>query len=297
MNFTWPSSAADVVSAAQAATASGDAQLSQAGSRLSAVPGPSITKNPTATTANTASTNAASHQALFNVSVDALCVHPWQQGVGSGDGVYRHLSAPNAVAALVNKLNDQADHRLPVGTLEGVAVLINAVSLSDFAQQLGAFNAVFPVEELQAVQRRVEQLSTLENDKVLLPDAALNARWVNKNLLQWSNARSGASHVDRATSMASAYDSENQTPTAELQALIAKKQSRLQSDQSALSTLQASVTGGAGQALFLDSGTRTQLADALNAAGSPGHEYIFCAAVLMVSPPGQLAYVKEVMGL
>jgi len=257
----------------------------------------SFSVNPVAAAANTADTTRTQLRQLLDTGMSCVVVHPWQQGIGQGQGVYRHLSAPNAIQALADKLTDNNDISSPNTNQEALALLINATNLNDFAQQLAAFSTVVAIPELQMLQRRAEQLKTLDADKVLLPDPASNARWVSRNALQLEAARESLKKVSGQLALALGYDAENIDPVTELQALISKKQNQLTALETDYSNFIAQFGGSSGCGLFLNSASPEQLGNSLRAAPGPGHEFVFSAAIMFLADTGNLTFFKEVLGL
>jgi len=295
--FTVPTSLGAIHNTLDTALSNATGALSSASVRLGTTIAPTFTLNPVALAAMNSASTWAQLAALLDVNVRCLVVHPWQQGIGQGQGVRRYLSAPNAVEAMVRKLGDTGDANLPTENQDAIALLLPAAQLSDFTQMLEAFNAVFPLPELQRVQRRAAQLERLDAEKLNTPDTPSNTRWQPRNGLQFDSTHQVCKKMGVHVAMALGYDAENISPVDELQALITKKQNAITGQQAEYATLTALFTGGSGKALFLPSSTAQQLATALANTSGPGHEYALCVGVVFLAAPGQLTFLKEVLGL
>lgn len=298
VNFQLPPSLAAVRGNVSAVIGAGDGELSSADIRLSAVPVVSgLTVNPVSTQAAQAVTARQSLVNLLAFDGKLLVVHPWQHTVGQGEGNVRALSAINAIARLADKLTDQQDRNTPTGAMEAVAILVATASAKDLSSNLSALNAVFPVPELQFVQRRAEQLRDLEKTKWIQRTAPLSPFWKRRQLQQFPALSDSGRYLNQIVATADGYDTENTTPSAELSALIAKKKSYLQQLDSDYTTLQNQLSGSAGLALYVTGSTPATLAQALKTAASPGHESTLSTAILFTGQQGQLTALKEIVGL
>ncbi|WLQ14390.1 hypothetical protein O5O45_00380 [Hahella aquimaris] len=286
---------AQAVALAAPILAGADASLAQASARVQGV-SLSYACNPLAAQASEAAAARDAYLALMRYEGQTLCVHPFQEGVGDGSGLYRYLSAPNAAARLAAKLTDAQDAGRPRGLLDAVAVLIVARDLAGFAERLAAFNAVFPTPELQLAQRRAAQLATLEQEKFILPDAPLTPPWTARDGIQVHHLAQHGRAVGAQLATAQGYASETPSPIAELQAVIARKRQRLKELQSHYDQLKGQLTGQAGYALYAQ-GDASAVAAQLQAPGAPGHEYVLTAGALFVAGTGQLTFLKETFGL
>jgi hypothetical protein len=130
-----------------------------------------------------------------------LVVHPWQQGVGQGIGVYRYLSPRNAVNVAANKLDELADKGRPANTknYDVVSLLLSASGYAAFANHLNQLLQLFSEPTVYMCARRSAQLATLEQTKIVLPDAAVNARWLDaaeSGHATWCNYVGAVAHAD-----------------------------------------------------------------------------------------------------
>lgn len=293
--FTAPPSLASIADGAGAAIAGASAALTAATGRLAAAPWPTYTDNPAAATAAAAGALTGQLHSLLDSDVHLLVVHPWQQGIGDGQGVYRHLSAPNALQALRQKLT-APDEELPAGAVEGLALLVAARGYQDLATQLAAFTAALPVPELQMVQRRAAALVGWEDEKIRLGAPLNPARLLRRKQAHIATLDAALGAIDQRLALVSGIASEAAGPAAELQALATKKQAALTLQAAAIATASATFTGAAGLALSMGN-TLADIAGQIISSGGPGHDYTVCAACLFIAAPGRLNALKEVAGL
>ena len=228
---------------------------------------------------------------LVNTAGSCLVVHPWQQDVGTGDGIYRWLSPQTANTRMVEKLRGVLDTRQPVNVSEALAVMVFATGLAEFTEQLQQLNAVFPVPELQMIERRCGALINHESDKMLQIDAPLNPHWENQhyNDLQTLNRLDKGIGALLAQVESCGADI---NPITELQALASKKAAAIADYQQAWADLKSSITGGAGVVTFLQ-GNLYSIADQLEQNSPAGYEYPLAAGVLFVGE--DLTLLKEVL--
>lgn len=296
ITFTWPASLSDIAQEMAGCLTNASAELDSAGGRLSAAPGIDLVNNPVAGECVGA---AASFNQLIDLlagRVQVLCVHPWQQGIGQGENHYRYLSPANAVVHAAAKVSEIVDARRPRGALDALTIIITGKSFADFANALRAFNQLFPVPDLQLCERRAAQLATLENDKQILPDAMRNAYWRDRDKLTTGPLRQGLSVVGEACAHAMAYEVGGGDPDAELQALIQKKQTALQSSRDAVDELAAQFSGGSAKAVFLENQTPQQLQNTLNTSGLT-HDDPLCCCLVITAERGGLVVLQELLGL
>lgn len=274
----------------------GRVEIDTALSRLGAV-NPLFENNPTAAIAQGAAAAQNNLVDLFDADLRLLVVHPWTEGVGQGEGVIRHLSAPNAQLALAKKLADTWDTHKPGGNLEAVAVLFAEQTLQAFAARLSAIGQVFPLPELRVAERRAEQLLRLESEKSVLPGASLGGQWRPRRLLQLHMAKTSAQCVGAEIATAYGYEVENTDPVTELQQLAAKKQAYLDSVRAETENRVAQFAASGRTYCLYASGSTSDIADQVAAAGPFDHDHVFSAAILFTAAPGELTPLKEIFGL
>lgn len=296
LSFVWPASFADINANNTGALSGAPGELQAAGQRLAEVPALSIANNPVAAACVGA---AANFNALVDdllAKVHVLCVHPWQQGVGQGDSHYRYLSPENAVLTAAKKFADLPDGKRPSGTLDALALVISADSFSVFADRLNQFNLVFPVADLQLCARRARQLSTLEHDKVQLPDAPVNALWRVRSAGSIARLKPAVSLLGEHCAHAMGYAQGGISPDDELLDLIQKKTSVLSDTATAINALAAQFAGAEGQGTYLQGRTPAQIRAALLNSGLGHNEPLACCLVL-TGASGTLNIFAEMLGL
>lgn len=113
--------------------------------------------------------------------VQTLTITPYNSGMRKGDRSY--LTPENALQKLVLVIDEAYSRLLRCGQLEPdshIAVIVLtflAESEERLATSLSSFNAVFPLEELQRLERKAKALSTLETDKFIIPEAPSYPAW------------------------------------------------------------------------------------------------------------------------
>ncbi|WP_020411015.1 hypothetical protein [Hahella ganghwensis] len=294
--FQFPPSGQQVLDQVAPVLSGASVELSAAQNRLESI-GASFVTNPLALIADKAQQAREQLRGLLNVKGQVLCVHPFLEGIGQGQGRYQYLSAPNLVQCLAEKLQDKHDEGRPVGPCDALCILVTATEYGRFSEALGSFNQVFPVPELQLAERRAGQLAVLESEKTIQPNAALNPHWKDRDHGQYPLAQEIRRGIGAQVGLMESFDAENQTPIDELQQLIAKKQRWLQQQEDNITALKARCSGPAGFRLFLENQSPSGIAKALQAPGLPGHENVLAAGVLLVTEPGGLTLFKEVLGL
>lgn len=278
------------------ALSQGRGEIDTALARLDAV-NPTYKKNPTATAAQGAAAAQNNLVDLLDAELRLLVVHPWTEGAGQGEGVSRHLSAPNAQRALAAKLRDGWDSHTPTGELEALAVLFAEKTLQGFAARLSAFATVFPLPELRQAERRADQLLRLEAEKSVLPGAPQGGTWRPRRLLQLQPAALAARNVGAEIASAHGYELENTDPTAELAALTAKKQQHLDAVRQATEELAGQFAEGGGVTCLAINGSAREVADQVQGPGPYDHDHVFTAALLFAAAPGELTPLQEFFGL
>lgn len=293
--FEVPPSTTTIAGSAATALAAAPGAITAALGRLAAVPLPSYAANPAAAPAAAAGNLVGQLAALLDSDVHILVVHPWQQGVGDGQGVYRNLSAPNALQALRQKIL-AGDEPLPTGTVEGLALLIAAHDYQDLATQLAQFTAALPLPEWQMVQRRAAALVTWEDEKIKLGAPLLTARTLRRKQAHIATLGGALGTVHNRLALVAGAASEAAGPAADLQALAAIKQATFTTQAAAIAALGTTFTGGAGLALAMGN-TLSDIAGQIISNGGPGHDYTVCTACLFLAPPGQMTALKQVVGV
>ena len=233
----------------------------------------------------------------INVFSKFVCVHPWQHGIGQGRGIYKALSAPNAVNVMASKLTDTNDYQRPTDIKEALAILVSSSSYSALYEKIAIFNAAFHLPEAKMIERLCKTLSEWENNKLQLPAPAINARWHDRNVLSSNSTSNLFNHAARVIAITESLNEENKTPKDELIALIQKKQDYLNSVKTAFDSFSSNINGQAGHAAFFPSMPIGDIAGSLRTSNPPGHENSIAVGFLFVAEPNTLTSLKSMVGL
>ena len=296
INFQWPTSFANVQQASEQKLANAPGQINAAKGRLQAVPALPVTNNPVA--GDCGGSMAALNQLrdlLANRTL-CVCVHPWVQGVGQGEGHIRYLSPANAVAGAANKFLDTADAQVPQTTMEAICVVISATSFKQLGEAVGQFFAVLPNPQLGLCMRRAQQLATLERDKVELPQAPGNALWVPGRLSGVMPARKACETLGTQLAHAVGYESGGMAALQELTALADKKHQAIAEGNVAVESLADGFSGGSGKGVFIAAKSPQQIKQELTGSGLD-HDAPLACCMVYAGAPGALSAVREVLGL
>lgn len=222
-----------------------------------------------------------------------LCVHPYQYPVGDRRGEYAYLTPADAGAHLCCKLADPIDDN----SFEAAVVLsFRGVDHQEFSKQLAAFNAVFPVTELQLAERRAKTLHTLEQDKFHTPRGALYPRWRAQNPCRHATGQRMKQHMGALLAVAEAYAQELTRPEQELNALLQRKQMHLETLANAWSALQEHLHAQSGVGLYCE-GSAGKLRTLLHQTPPPGAGHKLAALVCWTGTLERVRFFKEVFGL
>ncbi len=209
-------------------------------------------------------------------------VHPWVEGAGEGNGHYKYLRFPNAVKKLVeeNEFNTEAV----------LAIAVTAASYTDFKTQLSTLNAVFPVKDLQLIERRAAEMVTIEHSKWQLNFTHNNIITTQRNssALAVLKQLHAAADVDVAINEAQTF--KNSNPAANLTAFAARKQTYDTTAASTLANIKTGLSGGAGWRFY----AQFDIKNALQ-TGHPGHDYTLTAIVLFAGSASDLALLNEML--
>lgn len=296
INFTWPDTFLAANTNATGKLNSASSEIDNAKNRLTAAPAVTLTNNPLAETCNGSLAALNTLHGLLANEVSSFCVHPWTQGVGQGDSHNRYLSPANAVTAVANKFSDVSDVNKPKTVVDAICVLLTAASYGQLAETITQFCTVFPDAQLRLCQRRAQQLSTIEKDKVILPAAAGNAFWRPRRLAAAGRGERGCSLVAERFAHAVGYEAGGVSPDQELINLATKKQQQLTEIVAAINSFSATFSGTAGRGVFISAKTPEQIKNQLF-ANSLGHDEPLACCVVYSGVPGSLGLLREVLGL
>lgn len=296
ITIATPQSMLDAQPGLQPVLSGAGAELDNSASRLGAISSLLPHEaNPLAASASGADAYRAALTALLSGGGRILAVHPYVHPVGDRRGDYAYLTASDAIAHLAAKIADPVD--APRGAdLAGLAILFRGVDNAGLAATMGAFNAVFPLAELDMVMRRAGQLAGLDTSKLVQPTGPLHQRW--RTSLPRRNMKATAMDIALGGQIAIAegYAAESMRPEAELAALIERKREHIAARTAAWSDLVTTLQGGSGLAMYA-TGSAAGLRTAFLASTPPEQGHALAALICWVGTPEQLTFFKEFVGV
>lgn len=228
-----------------------------------------------------------------------LAVTPFQSGIGQGRGHQKYLSAPNLLQQLASKLTDASDTARPAGEQYALAVMFLGTRYDQFADTLGRFNALLPIPDLVRSERRARHLSTLEQEKWVIPSAGALPRWGALPLERCTLVK--AAKQSMAGQIAALESYADSSPMADLASLAGRKAEKAKARDQQLTDLQALLAGGQAdgsmRARLIGPGVVQDLRRDLLQGEAPGHEWVLSAGVLLVGSAQGLSFVRELVGL
>lgn len=296
IQFQWPPSFANVKTATGAKLANAAAKIGEAKGRLQTAPIVAVVNNPVAGDSAGSAAELAQLHALLGREALCICVHPWTQGVGQGEGVTRYLSPANAVTAAAAKFTDATDVHKPKTAMEAVCVVLSATSFKQLGEAVGQFCAVIPSAPLAMCQRRAMQLATLERDKVELPSAPGNSIWSPSALHAVKPVRGGVAVLGEQLAHVVGYEAGGVSAVEELTALADKKQQAITATTNAITALASTFTGGSGKGVFISARAPEQIKNQL-AGGGLDHDAPLACCIVYAAPAGSLDVLRELLGL
>lgn len=218
-----------------------------------------------------------SSAAGLNNAIRIETITPWTHGAKEGNGNHTWLSFPNAVAALVK--------RIQANPAQAMFVLaLTAASYKDLASQCGQLAAVFPLKQLEEWQRKAAKLVTLEATKMnLVPDAGVSLG-LQLNAMPTIKARMQKAISQQAKAAAAGLASAD--PLAALGDVEAEKGSFDAGVDAALPNL----SGGTGWRFYADSDLAAKLVN-----GHPGSQFTYTALIAFIGSAADLAFLTEMM--
>lgn len=229
-----------------------------------------------------------------------LMVSPYQYGIGSRVGEAAWLTPAQAIKQAAQSLG-----LLTVEDLTGetalVLVLSAAVDQSAMAQALGDLNTVFPLPELQKLQRRAQAVADLEQTKFIIPAAPAFPPWQQAAPNKLPVARECGRALSALVAQAEGREAAAADPAAVL-AEFAKRQAQATSLlQQTLADVAESITTApplSGWFGIYADGAAAVAARLLAQLAPPLDERFKCATVLAwYGNKEHVAYYKELFGL
>ncbi|MDW1940884.1 hypothetical protein R7Q10_02580 [Vibrio sp. Vb0599] len=288
-SFCWSGSTQNIQSSAEAVLTKVEGHSNKAVERIQALKGQvTFARHPLSTNAE-ALLGLRTELDTLLTSVQVLCVHPYQHGIGAVTQAGHHLAPDEAVTVLANKLKDFNDRHHPKGNLHVVGWMLAENTLANFAAATKALYEVVNISELGMVSRRVSKEQNLQPEKMTKMEAIVQPRFkpvapLNQDPLrlveQWQGAQ-----IAQLESLAS----DRQTPVDKLAALAEKRAAQLNDWSQAINTLKQ---GDVGLHKFAALGTAEMIATKLNQSTSPGRENSHTFACLFISAK-PLTFVSE----
>jgi hypothetical protein len=214
--------------------------------------------------------NPASSAPALSESVTVFTVSPWNHGIKEGNGNHTWLSFPNAVDAVAARVDSSKAM---------FAIAITAASMTNFAQQAAALNAVFPFKEFEKWHRHATALVSLESDKFDLVDAEESKQTIAITALP--SIADLSKYVISTTALNEANALAGSDPLANLITFEAKRPS---------SPSAPVLSGGAGFRFYADSDIKNALR-----VNQRSHAYTITAMVVFMGSPAELSYLRELM--
>lgn len=296
IHFQWPPTFNQVKTATSQKLANAAANIGEAKTRLQNTPALAQVNNPVAGACAGSAAALEQLRAIIAYETLCVCVHPWTQGVGQGEGVARYLSPANAIAAASAKFADAVDTHKPKTTMEAVCVVVSASGFKQLGEAVAQFCEVLPSPQLALCQRRAQQFATLERDKIEMPCASGNALWAPGHLSGARPVRSGGVALGEQLAHAVGYEAGGKSALQELTALADKKQQAITAASDAIAALVATFTGGSGKGVFISAKAPEQIKNEL--AGSElDHDAPLAVCMVYSAPAGKLKVLQELLGL
>ena len=233
-----------------------------------------------------------------------MAITPYQYGVGSRKGENAYLTPDVGIKTVLGRVGDIAQDIKTGKGLENfgksalVILLIAAPEAGQLAQALGAFNAVYPIKDLQKAQRRAAAMATLEIDKFKIPAAPGYPAWQEAGPLQNETGLSVAGATGAQLAIAEGLQAASKAPKDVLGAFAAKLQAKAQEAQNKLAEIANGMLGGNAGWFGLYEGPVLELARLAAEFTPPLPElYKCCTLVSWAGPPEQVRYFKEAFGL
>ena len=213
----------------------------------------------------------------LNHDLTVFSVTPWTHNIREGGGNHTWLSFPNAIDAVINKLQTQ-----PAGAVFALAVA--AANAGDLASQINTLVADLPLKQLLQWQRHAANLVTLESDKfdLVAPAAEVTAMAINAI----PEVKSRMEKAISQQALTEAGDIASSDPLTNLTAFEADKVAH----DAVVNTALPALAGGAGWRFYAEGDVNTALR-----TGNPGSEYTMTAILVFVGSAADLAYLTELM--
>ncbi|MCD5970437.1 hypothetical protein [Pseudomonas quasicaspiana] len=231
-----------------------------------------------------------------------ITVTPFQSGVGQGVGNQRFLSAPNLRQVMADKFTDTTDQGRPTTPQYVLSILFLATSYGQLASTLSRFNALLPIPDLVRAERRAQHLSTLEDEKWVMPTAGPLPRWQSLPLERCTVLKASKQAMSGELAAMESYAADS-SPLGDLAVMAARKLSKRESRDQMIEELKAMLANSREdvtmRAQLLGPGTPEELRKGLRQDDddAPGHEWVLSSGVMLVGSLPGLSFVRELVGL
>jgi len=224
----------------------------------------------------------------------ALVVHPYiyKPSDVQRNNLHAELTPPSAIEIILDKLNDIYDSELS-DFKSAICFSIQGKNETQFATNLSLFNNVFPMPELEMVERRAKQLSGLETEKIQDKAKIQTPYFDPKENAYFDGMKSAIAITGTLSDLSSDYDIENTTPKSRLSALLLKKKNYLDTAQAELDDLKSVFSGGQGKGIYFSNFNKSSLTN----SGFPSDQFPLCAMVLLMGSSDSLTPIKQGLGL
>ena len=254
----------------------------------------SLTKNPVASDCTNSGVIDTNLDNLSCAQCNALVIHPYiyKRSDTQRDFLHNEMTPSTAIALVIDKLNDAHDVLVPELD-EAICVFILGRHEKEFAENLNQFNAICPLEDLQMVERRANQLAVLESTKVDNKHKLISPYFQTRKNNSFVAIATGANSALELASLSSAYDVENTSPLDRLGALGEEKKAFMAQQETDFNALKASFSEGVGKAAYFESFTKTTLKN----SDYPSDDHALTACVLFTGSASALLPLKELFSL
>lgn len=216
------------------------------------------------------------------VTGTVMTVSPYQHQIGTRLDSGCYLNPQTAVKALSAKLTDQADYHRPNGELHGVAFMVTASQLAEFAGLLNELVEVFPLPEWCQVARQATALSSNETDKYFQSSSIKQPRFKPQAKLNANPLRQALSYQGSQIATLESLADDSTNVIDKLSVLAAKRAQKLaqvQAKLNALKSLKGSVWS------MMVNGTPHSISTQLAQATLPNNHQFTLASVMLSHQP------------
>ncbi|WP_158107666.1 hypothetical protein [Vibrio furnissii] len=289
-SLTWPQTASDIQSHAEALTG-------QVGQTMAVAAGRLANLQSDANFGRHALSAEAEALLWLRVELDSLLIAgtvlsatPYQFQVGEKLDSGSYLSPNNAVKTLAAKLRDLSDRHRPKGQLHAVAIMLTGQNISEFASKLAQITAVLTLPDWTQVARQAKALVTNDRDKLHQPVAMVQPRFKPFATLNAQPVGDYFSEQSAQLATLESLASDSTHVIGKLQALAAKRSAVLSDISEAinnLKNLQGSVFS------MVLTGTAESIATQLQNAAAPNNHQLSIASLLLSHEP--LTFWEELL--